>query len=57
MFPPGDTTYDGLYGEAPPEGCVFFRPQVYQRVGISLNEVYKTVRKSVIWVCEEAQRG
>ena len=32
------TTYDGLYGEAPPERGIFFRPQVYERVGISLVE-------------------
>ena len=30
----GGTPYDGLYGEAPPERGTFFRPQVYERVGI-----------------------
>ena len=25
--------YDGLYGEAPPEGGTFYRLQVYNRVG------------------------
>ena len=30
------TPYDGLYGEAPPKRGVFFRLQVYERVGISL---------------------
>ena len=35
------TTYDGLYGEAPPERGIFFRLQVYERVGISLDEVYE----------------
>ena len=28
--------------------CTFFRPQVYERVEISQNEVYKRVGKSVI---------
>ena len=37
----GGTPYDGLYGEAPPERGIFFRLQVYERVGISLDEVYK----------------
>ena len=49
--------YDGLYGEAPPERGTFFRLQVYERVGILLVEVYKRVGKSVIWVCERAQRA
>ena len=41
-FPPGGggTPYDGLYGEAPPEKGIFFRLQVYGRVGILLVEVY-----------------
>ena len=39
-----------------PKG-VFLRLQVYERVGISLAEVYKRVRKSVIWDCERAQKG
>ena len=37
----GTPTYDGLYGEAPPERGTFFRLQVYERVGISLDEVYE----------------
>ena len=53
----GGTPYDGLYGEAPPERGIFFRPQVYERVGISLVEVYKRVGKSVTWICEGAQKG
>ena len=32
----------------------FFRLQVYERVGISLLEVYKKAGKSVIWVCIKA---
>ena len=46
------TTYIGLYGEAPPERGTFFRLRVYKRVGIY--EVYKLVRKSVIWVFRRA---
>ena len=44
-------------GGAPPERGIFFRPQVYERVGISLVEIYKSVGKSVIWVCKRAQKG
>ena len=40
--------YDSLYGEAPPERGIFFRLQVYERVGNSLFEVYKKVGKSVV---------
>ena len=51
------TPCDGLYGEAPPERAIFFRLRVYGKVCISLVELYKRVRKSVIWVCERAQKG
>ena len=44
-------------GRAPPEMGIFFRLQVYERVGISIVKVYKRVGKSVIWVCEKAQKG
>jgi len=37
----GCTPDDGLYEEAPTERGIFFRLQVYERVG-----------KSVIWVCK-----
>ena len=37
----GDTPCDGLYRETPPEMGIFFRLQVYEGVGISLNEVYE----------------
>ena len=40
----GGTPYNGLYGEAPPGKGTFFRPQIYERVGISQNEVHKRVR-------------
>ena len=44
----GGYRYDSLYGEAPPERGIFFRLQVYERVGNSLFEVYKKVGKSVV---------
>ena len=53
----GGTPYDGLYGKAPPERDIFFSLQVYERVEISLVEVYKTLGKSVTWVCKRAQKG
>ena len=37
----GGTPYDGLYGEVPPERGIIFRLQVYESVGISLDEVYE----------------
>ena len=51
------TPYDGLYGEASPKRGTFFRLHGYEKVGISLVEVYKRVGKSVIWVCKRAQKG
>ena len=45
----GGTPYDSLFREAPPERGIFFRLQVYERVGISVFEVYKREGKSVIW--------
>ena len=36
-----------LYGEARPERGTFFRLQVYERVEISLVELYERVEKSV----------
>ena len=44
----GSTLYIALYGEAPPERGIFFRLQVYKRVGTSQVEVYKRVRKSLV---------
>ena len=37
----GGTPYDGVYGEVLPERSIFFRLLEYERVGISLDEVYK----------------
>ena len=42
----GRTPNNGLYGLL-----------VYERVGILLVEIYKRVGKSVIRVCEKAQKG
>ena len=58
-YPPGEkgTPFKVLYWEAPPEKRTFFRLQVYERVGILLVEVFQRVGKSVIWVCEMAQRA
>ena len=50
----GDTQYNGLYGEAPPERGTFFRLQVYEREGILLVEVYESVGSSVISVRKKA---
>ena len=36
----GDTLYNGLYGEAPPERGSFFRLQIYERVGIPFVKAY-----------------
>ena len=40
-----------LTGRLRQKGVPFFRPQVYERVGILLVVVYERVGKSVIWVC------
>ena len=41
-------------GRLRPERGIFFRLQVYERVGVSLADVYNRVRglKSIIAVCE-----
>ena len=57
MVDSGGTPYDGLYGEAPLKRGIYFRLQVYERIAILLVEVYERVGKSVIWVCESAQKG
>ena len=53
----GGTPYNSLHEEAPAERGTIFRIQVYDRVGILLVEDYGRVGKSVIWVCEGAQRA
>ena len=37
----GDTPYNGLYGEALPKSGTFSRLQEYERVGITLVEIYE----------------
>ena len=39
----GRTPYNGLYSEVVPERGNFFRLQVYERVGISQDEVHERV--------------
>ena len=51
------TPINGLYGQAPPERDIIFRLQVYERVGISLVEVYKRVVKYDISLCKKSQKG
>ena len=48
VFFPGNTPYNGQYGEVPPERGTFFRLQVYKRVGFYLLKYIKRVGKSVI---------
>ena len=55
-FPPGwGTPYNGLYREAPPERGIFFRLQVYEKVGVLLVEVYERVGESVIWAVKRSK--
>ena len=50
----GDTSYNGLYGDALPESGTFLTLRVYERVGISCVKVYERVGKSVIYVFKRA---
>ena len=50
----GSTSYNGPYGEVPPERGIFFTLQVCERVGISRVEVIEGVGKSVIKVFKRA---
>ena len=45
-----------VYGETPQEMGYFFRLEVYDGVGILLNEVYESVGKSFISVCKNTQK-
>ena len=54
--PRGTPQYTGLYGKAPPERGTFFRLQTYQRIKISLIEVYERVGKSVTSECKKTQK-
>ena len=53
----GRIFYNGLCGETTPEGCTFFRLQVYERGGISPFEVYERGGKSVMSVCKRRNRA
>ena len=44
-------------GKLHPKGVLFSGFRYNERVGILLTEVFKRVGKSVIWVCEMAQRA
>ena len=46
-----------IRGGSARQGYLFQSSGPYERVGISLVEVYKRVEKSVIWVSERAQKG
>ena len=47
--------YNELYGGAPPENSLFFRLEVYNKVGTSREEVYKRVRKTAVSVFKNDQ--
>ena len=51
----GCTPYNGLYRAAPPERGTFFRLQVYERVRVSLVEVYEG--QGNLSFGEKAQKG
>ena len=55
--PLGVTPHDGLYGEAPLERGIFFRLQVYERVGVWLVEAYGRVGNRSFQSEKEAQEG
>ena len=60
LIPRGGTPCNGLYREASPEMGTFLRlqGQGYERVVISLVEVYERVGRSVIWVGKKrGQKG
>ena len=51
------TPYNSLYGEASPEKGIFFRPRVYERVGISLYEVHERVGNVPFRSVKMSQKG
>ena len=53
----GCIPHDDLYGEAPPERGIFFRLHEYERLGISLAEVYKKGREICHLGLWEASKG
>ena len=54
----GGTPYNGLYMKAPPERVTtFFKLQAYERLRVSLVQVYLMVAKYVSLVAKNAQKG
>ena len=51
------TPFNGLYGEAPPQGGTFFSLQVNEILGISLVEVYECVGKYAILSVKRLKRA
>ena len=54
--PGGHHQNTGSYREVPPKRGTFFRPRAYQRIKISLVEVFERVEKSVTSVCKKSQK-
>ena len=53
----GDTPHNGLYGEAPPERCTVFRPQISERVGNPVILVFKKGAKGLTDACYGCDKG
>ena len=53
----GFTPYSDLYWDPPPERSSIFQASAYERVEISLVEVYERVGKSVISAGKKAQKA
>ena len=49
--------YTVIQGGSAPKGYLFQASGQYDRVGISLVEVYERISKPVISVCKKAQKG
>ena len=54
---PGGTPYNGQNGEAPSERDTFFSIQAYERVGISVAEVFNRAGKSVFLYVKSPKRA
>ena len=46
----GGSTYDGLYGDAPLERGIFFKLQVFKRVGKYVIRVCKRANRLILWL-------
>ena len=53
----GDTRYNDLYGEAPPERCTVFRLQISERVGNPVILVFKKGPKGLTDACYGCDKG